>query len=141
MISLRTLFSMASATASLFFLIPSGRASSAAAPPLDDELDERQLVEGRHLLALVGLDVRVDQVPHGRLVHLQIDVVAAGQLHLAAYVLVVADLGLERVDLDGRVSCFGQLVAEVGERADEGGHVLVESESARLVGLELFGVA
>src|SRR5437762_2918609 len=47
-------------------------------PALDDELHQRQIVEGRELLALLRPDVGVEQVAHGRLVHLHVDVVTAG---------------------------------------------------------------
>ena len=90
MISLRTLFSMVSATASLFLRMPFGQRLHRIRAALDDQLDQRQVVEGRDLLALLGPDVGVEQVPHGRLVHLEVDVVAAGSFTSLAHVLVDA---------------------------------------------------
>ena len=103
-------------------------------------MDQRHIIEGRDLLALFGADVGVDQVAHGRLIHLEVNVVAARQLHLVPDLLEVVNLGLQRLDLGPGVTGLSQLVGDVGKRADEGGHVLVQREAVRFVLLQLLGV-
>ena len=65
-------------------------------PALNDELDEGQIIKRRHLFAFLSPNISINQVAHGRLIHLEVNVVAAGQLHFIADLFVMVHLGSQR---------------------------------------------
>ena len=104
---------------------------------LDNQLDQAHVIEGGNLLALFRPDVGVDQVAHRRLIRLEVDVVAAGEPHLVAYLGVVVHLGLDLFDLVGRVPRLGQFAGDAGIGAQQSGDELVEFQAFRLVAAHL----
>ena len=108
MILLRTLFSMVSAIAFLLpFSPPSWLAMAFGDAGLHDQVQQADVVEGRNLPRLVGLDVGVDEVPHVRLVRLQVERLAAGLADDLAHVQVVVELLLDAGDVGGGCSRRG----------------------------------
>ena len=132
---------MVSAVASGFPRIPSGRGFDRLFSPFDDQFHQRPVIERRKFLAVLGPDIHVEQAPHGRLVHLHVDVIAAGQLDLLADLLVMAYFGLDLPRLGVGVTGLAHLVGQVGVGAQERRNQLVEGYALRLVFLELLGVA
>ena len=104
---------------------------------LDNQLHERHIVEGRELFTVLGPDIRVEQVAHGRLVHFHVDIVAAGKLDLLPHLLVVVHFGFDFLCLDSGVAGLTHLVGQVGVSAQERRGQLVECHTLRFVVFEL----
>ena len=79
-------------------------------------------------------------MPHGRFVHLHVDVVSAGQLDLFADLLVVAHLVLNLLRLHVGVPGVGHLVGQIGVGPQERPDQLVKGHTLRLVVLQGLGV-
>ena len=80
----------------------------------------------------IGLDVRVEEVPHVRLVGLDVQLLARVLLDRGADVAVELDLLLQRRRLGVGVAGLGEILRDVGEGAHKGGHGLVERNAQRL---------
>ena len=106
-------------------------------PALHDQLNQVQLVKGGNLLALFGADVGVYQVAHGRLVGLEVNVVAAGQAHLVAQLAGLVHLSLNLADLRWRIARFHQLACNGRIGTHQRRHKLVEFEPLGFVLFEL----
>ncbi|MNJ32551.1 hypothetical protein D3C77_272180 [compost metagenome] len=117
-----------------------GQRVDGADAALDDQRNQRHIVKGRDLLAILGTDIGVDQKAHVRLVGLQVDVVTTGELHLVTHFGKVIDLGLDFGNFLGAIARLFQFVCKVTEAADQRRRHLVQVQALGFVGLELLGV-
>ena len=118
-----------------------GQGCERALPALGDQLHERLIVEGGDPFALCSSDVRVEQVPHGRLVHFQVDIVAAGEFDLCAHVFVVGHFVFDGPRFGGCVAGLLHLVGQIRVRTQKRSDEFVEGSALALVVLALIGVA
>ena len=110
---------MVSAIAALLLRDSLGQVLQPIHSSLHNQLDQGEIVKGRELFTLFGSDIGVDQVTHGRLIHLQIDVVATGQLDLGAHLFVIIHLLLDLLDFLCGVTCLRHLIGKVRIGADQ----------------------
>ena len=110
-------------------------------PALNDELNQRQIIERRHLPAFFRADVGVNQMPHGRLVLLQVNGIATVQLHLVAEVLVEGDFLFDRLSLGSGVTRLGHFAGKFGVGAHQRRGQFVQRQALRFVRFELRGIA
>ena len=81
---------------------------------LHDQVQQADIVEGRNLSRLIGLNVGVDQVPHVSLVSLQVEALAAGLANDLADIQVMVKLLLDAGYVGLGVSGPVQFVGDIG---------------------------
>src|SRR5882724_10421120 len=89
-------------------------AGYSSADIVHDQLQQGHLVEGRNLPRLIGLDVGIDQMPHVRLVGLQVEAFTAGLADNLPQLQVMIELLSDASNVGAAVSGGLQFVGDVG---------------------------
>ena len=134
MMVLRTLLMIPSAMA-FFESVPFSLSFLAMAswnPGLDDEFRQRHLAQLTQVNRRVGLNVRVEEVAHVRLVGLDVELLTRVLLDRRTDLAVELDLLLQRGRVGVGVAGFGQVLRDGSVRADKDGNGLVKRHPKRL---------
>jgi hypothetical protein len=104
-----------------------------------DQFQQGHIVKGRNLPRLIGLDVSVDQMPHVRLVSLQIKAFTAGLADNLPKPQVMVELLPDSGNVGAGVSGCLQFVGDVGVGTHQRGGRFVERSALWLPLLQVGG--
>ncbi len=98
---------------------------------LDDQLQQRVVVDCTHIIRRISLDIGVDEVAHVRLERLDVQLLAGMALDRRPYLGEERRFVIQRGDLTCCITSFVKMLGDGRKGAQIGRHLLIEGNAQR----------